>query len=208
MSDAVCNQDVFFSHGYGLSGGIATGKSTVCELLRSKGFVIIDADKVARKKLQEYKKELLTAFGESIFDGSSVDRAALAKQIFADEKERKKLEAIIHPPIEAEIKAQGKRLDALGRPYILDIPLLFESGKYLCRANAIVYAPKDLQLKRLKQRDGLSEAEAKKRLDAQMDIEEKKRIADWVIDNTQDKTHLEIQVDKFIEYIWGSYATK
>ena len=184
-----------------LTGAIATGKSTVCNLLKSRGFSVIDADIVAKEALEASKDELKDLFGESIFNGDTVERKKLADIIFNSSKQREKLNNLIHPKVRLEMKRLAKQEEEQKVPYVVDIPLFFESGEYDCQKVIVVYTPQKIQLKRLMKREGLSESEALKRVQSQIDIDEKKDRADWVIDNSSDLEHLEEETEKFIEYM-------
>lgn len=190
-----------FKYACVLTGGIATGKSTVCSLLKLQGYSIIDADIVAKEQLENSKKELKELFGEAIFDGVTIDRKKLADIIFNSQSQREKLNNLIHPKVRLEMRRLALEKEKLGISYIVDIPLFFESGKYDCELSVVVYTPKEIQLKRLMKREGLNEEAATKRISSQIDIDEKKRRADWVIDNSFDLKHLEIETQKFIEYM-------
>jgi dephospho-CoA kinase len=194
------------NHAIALTGGIAAGKSTVCSLLKSYGFYIIDADLIAKEELENSKKELKTLFGDKIFNNNEIERKKLADIIFANETEREKLNSLIHPKIRAKINEKAILQEKFGLPYIMDIPLYFESGEYDCKMSVVVYTPKEIQLQRLIKRDGLSKNDAIKRVKAQMDIERKKEMANWVIDNSLDLEHLQKETEKFIDYIRGKYA--
>lgn len=195
-----------FLHGYVLTGAIATGKSTVCSLLRIYGFCVVDADVIAREEIENCKEELRDTFGDSIFDAQSINRAKLASMIFESTQDREKLNAILHPKIKAKIEKIAQDLDKKCAPYILDIPLYFETKNYKAKMAVVVYAPKEIQLQRLMQRDSLSIYEAQKRIDSQMSIEEKREMADFIIDNSRDLKHLQKEVEKFVEYVRGQYA--
>ncbi|MBX9973298.1 dephospho-CoA kinase [Cytobacillus firmus] len=173
----------------GLTGGIASGKSTVSSLLIEKGYTVIDADIEARlaiEKGEEAYQEIVRHFGERVLlkDGS-IDRAELGSIIFHDEKERKVLNTIVHPAVRKRMTA--KKEQAISRNeqlVILDIPLLFESKlQYMCDKTLLVYADEGIQLQRLMQRNQLSEKEAMARIHSQMPLREKKALADAVIDN-------------------------
>ncbi|MCS0790518.1 dephospho-CoA kinase [Cytobacillus firmus] len=173
----------------GLTGGIASGKSTVSSLLIEKGYTVIDADIEARlavEKGEEAYQEIVRHFGERVLlkDGS-IDRAELGSIIFHDEKERKALNSIVHPAVRKRMTA--KKEQAISRNeqmIILDIPLLFESKlQYMCDRTLLVYADEGIQLQRLMQRNQLSEKEAMARIHSQIPLREKKALADAVIDN-------------------------
>ncbi len=195
-----------FNHAYVMTGGIATGKSTVCSLLKMHGFSVIDADVIAKEQLEASKGELREVFGDEIFDGNKINRKKLADIIFASSEQREKLNALIHPKVRSEINRQAQQKEKSELPYIIDIPLFFESGDYDCKMSMVVYTPKNIQLDRLINREGLNVEEAKRRIDAQIDIDEKKKMADWVVDNSLDLKHLQNEVEKFVDYIRGQYA--
>jgi dephospho-CoA kinase len=173
-----------------LTGGISTGKSTVARMFAGDGFAIIDADKVAHEVLQREKELIVAHFGSGILHEGEIDRKRLGTLIFADPEKRKILEGALHPLIRKDIFAQAERLEKSAQPYIVDIPLFFESGSYPMERVIVVYAPKEIQLKRLMQRDGYNMQEALQRLDAQIPIEEKRSLATYLIDNSQDLDHL------------------
>ncbi len=195
-----------FNHAYVMTGGIATGKSTVCALLKMHGFSLIDADVIAKEQLEASKGELRKIFSDEVFDESKIDRKKLADIIFSSYEQREKLNALIHPKVRAEISRQAELKEKFELPYLMDIPLFFESGDYECRMSMVVYTPKDIQLDRLVKREGFSLEEAKRRVGAQIDIEEKRKRADWVVDNSKDLKHLQNEVEKFVDYIRGQYA--
>ena len=178
-----------------LTGSIATGKSTVASLLKLYGYTIISADEVAHKKLEEYSNEIKEMFGTS-------DRKELGKIVFNDENKRKKLENFLHPKIKEYILNESNRLEEYGVPYFLDIPLYFETGNYNEFKNVVVvYTPKDIQIQRLAKRNDISLDEAKKLVNLQMDIEEKKQKATYVIDNSKDLKYLQKEIEKFINFL-------
>lgn len=193
----------------GLTGGIATGKSTVSQMLVKRGAVLIDADTIAREIMEPGSPvlhEVEKHFGADVIqkDGR-LDRKKLGSIVFTNPEQRQILESITHPAIRHEMRERMNRFEAEdpGRLVIADIPLLYESGlESLYEEVMVVYVPRELQLERLIKRDGLSVSEAKSRLDAQMDIEIKKQKADFVIDNSQGLSVTEHQIDDF----WRSKA--
>ncbi len=195
-----------FSNAIVLTGGIATGKSTVANLLKLHGFSIIDADKIAHKVLDQNANKIAELFGESFVEDGSVDRKALGKLIFSDKDAKKRLEALLHPQIREEIKAQAKLFEEKGLPYIVDIPLFFETKGYEIDEVLVVYATPAMQKMRLIEREGYSEDEADSRINAQLPIDEKRDLASFVIDNTKDLRHLQREVERFLEYIRGKYV--
>ncbi len=190
-----------FRHAIALTGGIASGKSTACNLLRLYGLRIIDADAVARELLQKEANAVAELFGPEYVSDGTVERKALAKLIFSDKSARKRLEALLHPKIREEILRRSEAQDRLGGPYIVDIPLFFETGAYPIDRVIVVYAPREIQKRRLIEREGLTEAEADARLDAQIDIEKKREMADYLIDNSADLRHLQRECERLFEEI-------
>ena len=114
-----------FVYAVALTGGIATGKSSVARMFAEDGYTVIDADRIAHEVLAEQKEKIAEMFGETMIKEGNVDRKALGAVVFADPLKRKKLEQLLHPLIYEEIEAQAKTEDAKGRPYIVDIPLFF-----------------------------------------------------------------------------------
>lgn len=196
-----------YEHAVVLTGGIATGKSSAGALLKLFGFRIIDADAIAHEILDREAARIAERFGEEMLAEGRVDRRRLGERIFADPEERKALEAIVHPPIREEILRRSEEQESLGKPYLIDIPLFFETGRdYPITRSVVVYAPRPLQLARLMKRDKLDEAEALQRLDAQLDIEEKRRRATWVIDNSGDLAQLSAECERVKEEILKAFS--
>lgn len=188
----------------GLTGGIATGKSTVSRYLAEKGISIIDADIAARKVVEpqtEGLAQIVDAFSHDVLhaDGS-LNRKQLGKIVFSDEAKRLQLNALLHPLIRQWIRDETARLTSEQQPIIvLDIPLLYEAGyRKHCHQVVVVYTSKETQLKRLMERDGLNETEAKDRIDSQMSIEDKKELADIVIDNEGSLRETYEQVEQWL----------
>lgn len=175
----------------GLTGGIATGKSTVSAMLKKAGAVIIDADHIARAlvkiNLPAYQ-EIVDYFGtEILLSDGEIDRNALGDIIFNDPAKKQRLNSIVHPRVQKEVNRQLKQIERTQPTsvVILDIPLLIEAGMHDDINDVIVvYAPEHIQIKRLVQRDQISEADALARVRSQMPIEEKKKRATLVIDNS------------------------
>lgn len=180
-----------------LTGGIASGKSTVSALMQLYGFRVIDADKIAHKVLDESSAEVIKSFGSEYVVGNRVDRKKLGALIFADKEKREQLEAIVHPKIRDEILSQAKQQESFGKPYFIDIPLFFErEGVYNIDKVLIVYTTKEQQLERLMKREGLSEKEAMQRVDAQLPIDSKRDRATYIIDNTKNLIHLQNECER------------
>jgi len=193
-----------FEYAIALTGGIASGKSTVCNLLRLYGLRIIDADAIARQILDSEANAVASLFGDHYIVDGKVDRKALGKLVFSDKEARQTLEKLLHPKIRAEIVRQSEQQDRLKGPYIVDIPLFFETQSYPIDKVVVVYAPREIQKERLIQREGLSDEEAEARLNAQIDIEEKKRRATWVIDNSKNLKHLQHETERIFNEITNS----
>lgn len=190
-----------FKNAIALTGGIATGKSTVCNFLKLHGFLIIDADNIAHKILDENSSKIGELFGVEYINQNVVDRKRLGTLIFSDKVAKEKLQNFIHPLIKEEIIKQAAIFEANNKPYIIDIPLFFETKNYDIHNSVVVYAPEKLQLKRLMQRDNISEDVAFQKISNQMNIEEKKLLAKYIIDNSGDLKHLQKEIDKFIKEV-------
>jgi len=190
-----------FKHAIALTGGIASGKSTACNLFKLYGLRIIDADAIAHAILDKEAAAIGKLFGDTYLKEGKVDRKALGGLIFTDPEAKKRLEALLHPKIYDEIARQSEVQDALGGPYLIDIPLFYETNRYPIEKVIVVYAPQTVQKERLIKREGLSEEEAKRRLDAQMDIEAKRKMADWVIDNSGNLKQLQRETERVFNEI-------
>ena len=175
----------------GLTGGIATGKSTFSAELARRGCFLVDADEVAREVVapgSEGLARIASEFGkEFVRPDGELDRERLGRLVFADESCRERLNAIVHPRVRTlmwDSLREYVRGDAR-RIGIADIPLLFEGGTHtLADVTVLIYAPVARQMDRLRQRSNLSEEDARLRIGAQMPIEEKRRLADIVVDNS------------------------
>jgi dephospho-CoA kinase len=180
----------------GLTGGIATGKTTFAAALRDLGVPVIDADLLARdavRKGSPVLSEVARAFGPSVIgpDGE-LDRKAMATIVFGDPAARARLEAIVHPAVRAAVAAETARLAAAGHDLAFyDVPLLYERGlEREVDCVVVVHAPREAQLSRLAARDGLTLPEADARLAAQLPIDEKAARADVVVENGGDLASL------------------
>lgn len=173
----------------GLTGGIASGKSTVAAMFRDLHIPVIDADEIAHRVTAingEAYKPIVEAFGRDILDANgAIDRRKLGTIVFDDEQKRKQLNAIVHPLVRKHMLQQKEQYAKQGKKVVvLDIPLLFESKlEHLVDRILVVYVDEQTQLHRLCERNGFSVEEARARMKAQMPLEEKKKKADAVIDN-------------------------
>lgn len=216
-----------FKHAVVITGSIGSGKSAVCELLRDRGFEIIDADKISHCVLDRCAAQVAEIFGAQyivqkdaqaenlglhpefrVSSGEeissalcvSVDRKKLGELVFKNPAKLAKLEALLHPKITAEILSQAQALEAKGKLYFIDIPLFFEGKRYeFFDKVAVVYAPKDTLISRVMKRNELDHAAAKHRVELQMDIEQKRAMADFVIDNGGDLAALKATVERFLK---------
>jgi dephospho-CoA kinase len=190
-----------FKYAIALTGSIATGKSSTVKLLESFGFHIIDADKIAHKILDEQHQVIAKKFGEKLVHEGKVDRKALGAIVFSDNIKRKELEALLHPLIYHEIERLSIEQDKLGKPYFIDIPLFFENKRYPIQKWLVVYTTEEEQLERLMQREGYTKEEALNRIQAQIPVEEKRKLATYVIDNSGTLTQLEKECERVKEEI-------
>jgi dephospho-CoA kinase len=174
-----------FKYAIALTGGIATGKSTVASLLALNGMRVIDADTISHEILDASSSWVKETFGEEYLNGSKVNRAKLGNYIFSNPHAKKVLEDFLHPKIRLEIQKRAEKQDQFKFPYLIDIPLFFENNSYDIDESVVVYTPKDIQLERFMKRNGYSKEESLKRIESQMDIEDKKARATWVIDNSK-----------------------
>jgi dephospho-CoA kinase len=174
----------------GLTGGIASGKSTVARMLAELGASVVDADQVAREVVRPGRPALsaiVVAFGAEILTpAGEVDRKRLAQRVFADPDARRQLEGITHPRIREEAARRMAELEASGVPVVVyEASLLVESGSHRDLAGLIVVAaPEEVQLRRMQERDGLPADEAGRRLAAQASLRDKLAVADYVIDGS------------------------
>ena len=197
-----------FLYAIALTGGIATGKSTVASLLALNGMRVIDADTISHEILDASSSWVRETFGEEFIEGTKVNRAKLGALIFSDEKKKKILEDFLHPKIKSEIEIRSAKQDSFKFPYLIDIPLFFEKGSYDIKESVVVYTPSDIQLERFMKRNGYSKEESLKRINSQMSIEEKKKRATWVIDNSKDLKHLQKECESFVDTIKAKYLEK
>ncbi|WP_066504324.1 dephospho-CoA kinase [Abyssisolibacter fermentans] len=189
----------------GITGGIGTGKSTVSNILRNKGYVIIDADIIAREALEVGKPgydDVIDYFGADIITyDKSIDRRKLGEIVFNNNDLIKKLNDIVHPHVYNEIKHLIELNSKQNNIIFLDIPLLIEEKDKLYSNGIImdhiwlVYADRETQLNRILKRDNLGKDEAISRINSQMSIEDKRKEADVIIENKGDLKELEHQID-------------
>ena len=191
----------------GLTGGIASGKSTVAAILRRLGAEIINADELAREVVEpgrEAWQEIVATFGSGILqEDQAIDRRKLRDVIFNDPQARKKLETIIHPRVRTLAEEKIRACEAAGSALVVyEVPLLFEALiHHWIRPVILVACDLETQKSRLKERDRLSDAEAQRHIEAQMSLEEKRKLADYTIENNGTLADLEAQVKAIVEKI-------
>lgn len=185
----------------GLTGGIAMGKTTISQFLKSKAIPVVDADQIAHEILtvDEVKVKLMDTFGESILDkNQNIDRRKLGPIVFNDQRQLEKLNIIVQPYIRTEIASQLDTFSA-SKVVVLDAPVLFEQGyEKMVDYLMVIKTSAQIQVERLMQRDSLNEIDAQKRIQAQMPIEEKVKKADIVIDTSGTIEETRSQVVKWL----------
>ncbi|MFI3252246.1 MAG: dephospho-CoA kinase [bacterium] len=180
----------------GLTGGIGSGKSTVSDYIISKGYKVIDCDKIAHEILfnKEAIKQLTSEFGESILIDGVIQRNLLGDIVFNDKSKLKILNEILHPLIYKEVKSK-----ITSGVTVLDCPLLFETNFIeLVDTTLLIYTNKDTQVERLIKRNNLTREEALNRISLQMSLESKRDKSDHVIDNTKGLSELHEKVDEVL----------
>ena len=191
----------------GLTGGIASGKSTVSRMIEESGVPVICLDELSHEVVKPGKPaldEIRKEFGPRVIaENGELDRAALAEVVFKDTGKRKLLESIIHPKVGDEKNARIAALEKQGhKVVVVDVPLLYEVlWDRHCDLVVVVYTAREDQERRLIARDGLSAEEARLRIDAQMPIQEKKQRADLVIDNSGSEEQTLAQVRQTLDEI-------
>lgn len=190
----------------GLTGGVASGKSTVAKMFKQCGAIVIDADELARAAVQPGKpawRDIVRRFGKSVLNADrTINRETLGQIVFRDRRKLRQLERIIHPRVAREQIRRTKQ--AVRRDHhavvVYDVPLLFEAGidKRVDKI-IVVTADRETQVARLKKRNGLTRAEALRRIKSQMPLARKRRLADYVLDGTNNRKRLAKDVSKFLQ---------
>ncbi|MBY7143839.1 dephospho-CoA kinase [Virgibacillus sp. NKC19-3] len=189
----------------GLTGSIASGKSTVSLMFDDLNIPVIDADKISREVVKPGEKaydNIIHAFGEDILrEDNTLDREKLGSIVFADEERRKTLNRIVHPAVREKMLEQRDAYVQAEEPLVvLDIPLLFESKlTHFVDKVVVVYVEEKVQLQRLINRDGYTEEEAYQRIRAQIPIKEKAEKADAIINNNGDKYESYQQLEQLVK---------
>lgn len=193
----------------GLTGSIGSGKSSVSNIFMKNNIKIIDADKIAREILDKGNtlKEIVDYFGIEVLDSNkNLDRKKLGNLVFSDANKLDKLNAITHPKIKEEIQKKLDDYESIDEKIvILDIPLLIESHMTnMADLVLLITCNEDIQINRIMNRDNISKSEAVRRIKSQMNVEEKKKYADYIIDNSSTIEELEYNVKKFLNYLEGN----
>jgi dephospho-CoA kinase len=189
----------------GLTGGIGSGKSTVGRLLSERGAVVVEADAIVhalQKPGQPVFESIVARFGDGVLtvDGE-LDRGALAEVVFHDDGARRDLEALVHPAVGVEMGRMRSAAEARGDVVVLDVPLLAEAGpdakqRWALDGIVVVDCPVDVAVARLVEYRGITEDDARSRVDAQASRQDRLDAADFVIDNSGDLAGLESEVDR------------
>ena len=193
---------------FGLTGGIASGKSTVARLFSEFGVPVIDADQMARRAVavgSEALSAIAARFGSDVLDAQGqLDRAALGRLVFGHPARLAELNAIVHPEVARLVDRERTHLAALGHELACyDIPLLFETNQqHRYRPVVVVTAADEMRIARMMLRDGLDRAAAEARLASQMPLSEKVRGADVVIENNDDLAHLRIEARRALDEVY------
>lgn len=192
---------------YGLTGGIASGKSTVAALLVQAGYEVVDCDDIVRRLYDKGKpiyNAVLDAFGTQILNSDGeIDRKLLGAQIFKNAEDRIRLNSVTHPIIQSEVERQLVNCQLRGDNLVfVDVPLLYESNlSDLYQGIVVVYCAPSLQRKRLMERNGYSASEAALRIKSQIPMEEKRVLADYVIENQGSFEDLKIKVYELLDIL-------
>ncbi|MEB2817374.1 dephospho-CoA kinase [Campylobacter upsaliensis] len=185
---------------YFVSASIACGKSSFIKIANELGFESLSADLIANEITQKNAAVLAEMFLLNLDKEGKIDKKALANLIFKDKKAKEKLENFMHPKIREELLKKMQILEQKGRIFFVELPLFFESDFYQNLGKSVlIYAPKNVSLQRLMQRDGLNKDEALRRIKSQMDIEKKREMADFVIENVGSYEEFRQNCVKFIK---------
>ncbi|EJP6545981.1 dephospho-CoA kinase [Campylobacter upsaliensis] len=187
-------------YAYFVSASIACGKSSFIKIANELGFESLSADLIANEITQKNAAVLAEMFLLNLDKEGKIDKKVLANLIFKDKKAKEKLENFMHPKIREELLRKMQILEQKGRIFFVELPLFFESDFYQNLGKSVlIYAPKNVSLQRLMQRDGLDKDEALRRIKSQMDIEKKREMADFVIENIGSYEEFRQNCVKFIK---------
>ena len=187
-------------YAYFVSASIACGKSSFIKIANELGFESLSADLIANEITQKNAAVLAEIFLLNLDKEGKIDKKVLANLIFKNKKAKEKLENFMHPKIREELLRKMQILEQKGRIFFVELPLFFESDFYQNLGKSVlIYAPKNVSLQRLMQRDGLDKDEALRRIKSQMDIEKKREMADFVIQNIGSYEEFRQNCVKFIK---------
>ncbi len=190
----------------GLTGSFGSGKSTVARIFARHGAAVVDADRLAHRLIApgtDIYRKVVKAFGAGILDRKGkIAREKLGRLVFRDKGKLELLNRMIHPEVKRIIR---ERIRAAQNVVVLDVPLLFEAGMdRLCNKTIVVFCDRTVQLRRLSLKRGLTTPEALLRLNSQMPLEKKVRLADFVIDNSGSIKKTKKQVSELRRKLWKS----
>ncbi len=188
-----------FQYAIALTGGIGSGKSTTASLLKLYGYAIIDADTIAHKVLEQSTEEVIEIFSDIILTEGKIDRKKLANIVFKNKALRNKLENLLHPRIKEYILEQSHLLDGKNIPYFIDIPLFFETKHYDIEETLLIFVEQSTQIERIKKRNALSDEAILERINAQIPLHQKKKLAKYVINNNGDLKNLQKEIEKYLQ---------
>lgn len=183
----------------GITGGIASGKSTISKILIGRHYKLIDCDQISRELTneQEVIDVIRNTFGPEVITNGAVNRQKLGELIFGDKGKKQALEEIIHPRVIKKVQEEIKKANE--ELIFVDCPLLFEAKlEYLFDKIIVVYVDRENQIKRLMQRDNINYDFAIKKISSQMDLSKKKELADFVIDNNKSIGYAIMQLDEIL----------
>lgn len=185
-----------------ITGSIGCGKSTVCSMLASKGYKIIDADAIGKEIANSNLSTIASLFGNDYVEEGILNREKLGKLVFSNETAKAKLEAVMHPLIKEKILKEAQKLEKDNKIYFIDIPLFFESKNYTeLSPVVVVYTPRERQIQRISLRNNLAVEDVLARVNSQIDIEEKAKMADFIIDNSGEISELSGKVNNFLKEV-------
>jgi dephospho-CoA kinase len=193
----------------GLTGGIASGKTTAALYLRNFGFEVIDADALAKQVFAEHLQKIKNLFPEIAEPQTEVFRTRLASEVFAKPEARYKLNAFMHPAIRIVMQEKQRQFEMKKVAVVFyDAPLLFETGgDAFVKATLLIYAPHEVQLQRLMERNAYSREHALQRMGSQMDIEAKRQRATWVVENIGSQAELHHKLDTWREKTLSAFLS-
>jgi len=178
----------------GITGSIGTGKTTALNELEKKGFKVLNADKIAKKEMEKIKETIKEKFGKEMVEKQGIEFKKLAKLVFNNKKKLIELNELVHPLVRKQLEKESKGLKLVA----MEIPLLFESGMQdLCDKVLVVTARKDKMIER-KEKQGMKKEETEKRIQNQMNLKEKKRKADFVLENNETLKELQEKINELV----------